>query len=64
MSSWIIKDTTTFEMELCGHNQATAQAHVRPHGVCDWTLNTPKIGIVFFFKKKKIRNDKIRIRIC
>ena len=32
--SRIVKDTTTFEMELCGHKQATAQAHVRPH--CVW----------------------------
>ena len=32
--SWIVKDATTFEMELCGCKQATAQAHVRPH--CVW----------------------------
>ena len=31
----VVTDTTTFEMELCGHKQATAQAHVRPHAVCD-----------------------------
>ena len=29
----VVKDTTTFEMELCGHKQATAHAHVRPHCV-------------------------------
>ena len=32
--SSIVKDTTKFEMELRGHKQATAQAHVRPH--CVW----------------------------
>ena len=31
----IINDATTFEMELCGGKQATAQAHVRPYCVCD-----------------------------
>ena len=31
----IVKDTTTFDMELCGCKQATAHAHLRPHGVCD-----------------------------
>ena len=35
MLSSIVKDATTFELELCGCKQATAQAHVRPHGVCD-----------------------------
>ena len=25
----------TFEMELCGCKQATAHAHLQPHGVCD-----------------------------
>ena len=29
----VVTDTTTFEMELCGRKQATAQAHVRPHCV-------------------------------
>ena len=33
MAVHVIKNTTTFEMELCGHKQATAQAHVRPHCV-------------------------------
>ena len=33
MSSWIVTDATTFEMEFCGHTQATAHAHVQPHGV-------------------------------
>ena len=47
-------------MELCGHKQDKAQAHVRPHGVCDWTLNTPKIRIV----QKKFRDEENRIRIC
>ena len=31
MLSRIIKDTTTFEMELCGCKQATAHAHVQAH---------------------------------
>ena len=34
MSSCIVTDTTTFEFEFCGHKQAIAQAHVRPH--CLW----------------------------
>ena len=33
MLSRIVTEATTFEMELCGNKQATAQAHVRPHGV-------------------------------
>ena len=45
--------------ELCGCKQATAHAHLQPHGVCDWTLNTPRIRIF-----QKIRDDEIRIRIC
>ena len=31
LSSWIVKNATTFGMDLCGDKQATAQAHVRPH---------------------------------
>ena len=34
MSSWIVKDTSTFEMELCWCRQATAHAHVQSH--CMW----------------------------
>ena len=34
MLSRIATDATTFEMELCGHKQATAQAYARPH--CVW----------------------------
>ena len=44
MLSSNIKDTTTFEMELCGRKQATTQAHVQPHCVC-LNLNKPKIRI-------------------
>ena len=33
MSSWTVTDATTFEMELCGCKQATAHAHLQPHGV-------------------------------
>ena len=29
----VVTDTTTFEMELCGHKQATAHTHVPPHCV-------------------------------
>ena len=29
----VVTDTTTFEVELCGHKQATAHAHVQPHCV-------------------------------
>ena len=28
--SWIVTDTTTFELEFCGHTQATTHAHVQP----------------------------------
>ena len=34
VSSWTVTNTTTFVMELCGHKQSTAHAHVRPH--CVW----------------------------
>ena len=34
MSSWIAKDTTTFELELCRRKQATAHADVQSH--CMW----------------------------
>ena len=61
MLSWVVTDTTTFELELCGCKQATAHAHGQPHGVCDGTLNTPKIRIV---PKNNFRDDEIRIRIC
>ena len=35
MLSSIVKEATTFEMEMRGHKQATAHAHVRPHSGCD-----------------------------
>ena len=47
-------------MELCGHKQATAQAHVQPH--CVW-LNFEHTKKIESFKKK-FRSDEIRIRIC
>ena len=31
ISSWIVTEALTFEMEMRGHKQVTAQAHVRPH---------------------------------
>ena len=34
MLSRIVKDTTTFEMALCGCKQATAHAHVQ--SLCMW----------------------------
>ena len=49
MLSWIVKDTTTFEMELCGCKQATAHAHGQPHGV--W-LNFEHTKKFESFKKK------------
>ena len=60
MSSWVVTDTTTFELELRGHKQATAQAHVRPH--CVWlnfehTKNSNP-------SKNNVRSDEIRTRIC
>ena len=47
-------------MELCGNKQATAQAHVRPHGVWmnfEHTKNSNR-------SKNNFRDDEIRIRIC
>ena len=60
MSSWIVTDATTFEMEFCGHTQTTAHAHVQPHGVWlkfEHTKNSNP-------SKNNFRNDKSRIRIC
>ena len=60
MLSWIVKDTTTFEMELCGCKQAAAHAHGGPHGVWlnfEHTKNSNP-------SKNNFRNGKIRIRIC
>ena len=56
----MVKDVTTFEMQLCGYKQATAQAHVRPHCVClnfEHTKNSNRSKNIF-------RNDENRIRIC
>ena len=50
MSSSIITEATTFEMELRGHKQATAHSHER-------TKNSNR-------SKKIFRDDEIRIRIC
>ena len=60
MLSWIVKDTTIFEMELCRCKQATAHAHVQSH--CMWlnfehTKNSNP-------SKNNFRDDEIRIRIC
>ena len=35
MLSSIVKDTTTFEIEMCGYKQATAHAHGGRHDVCN-----------------------------
>ena len=50
MLSSIVKEATTFEMELRGHKQATAHSH-------EHTKNSNR-------SKKNFRDDKIRIRIC
>ena len=55
----VVTDTTTFEMELCGHKQATAHAHVQSH--CTW-LNFEHSKNSN--RSKKIRSDENRIRIC
>ena len=60
--SSIVKDATTFEIELCGCKQATAHAHLQPHGVCVIELWTHQK--FESFKKYNFRDDEIRIRIC
>ena len=57
MSSWIIKDTTTFEMELCRCKQATAPAHLQSH--CMW-LN-PEHTKNSNHQKKKSATTKIEL---
>ena len=55
MLSWIVKDATTFEMEMCGYKQATAHAHVRPQKcvVELWTRKS-KSNLLINSKKPEI----------
>ena len=51
----IVTDATTFEMELCGHKQATAHAHLQPQCVClnfEHTKNSNPSKNIFFATKK------------
>ena len=63
MLAWIVTDTTTFELELCWCKRATAHAHLQPHGVCDWTLNTPINRIVQKSQSSQRRNSNSNLLI-
>ena len=61
--TWIVTDTTTIRTGIAWSQTGHSTSHVRPHGVCDWTLNTPKIRIVqkIWFSRRRNSNSNLLI---